>query len=56
MPLFITFYFSFLRYIKGHHITQFLFCIMRQAFISGAAVVLYGLHHVVVMRLGQARF
>jgi hypothetical protein len=46
-------YFSFRGYITGHHITQFFFYMMRQAFRSGAAVVSRGSHHLVVMRLGQ---
>jgi hypothetical protein len=54
MPLFFTF--IFLSYDTLQDITSHNFYMMRQAFMSGAAVVLYGSHHIVVMRLGQARF
>jgi hypothetical protein len=47
-------YFSFIQYITGHHITQSY--IMRQAFMSGAAVISHGSRHIVAMRLGQTRF
>ncbi len=45
------FTFIFLSYDTSHN-----FYMMRQAFMSGAAVVSHGSHHIVVMRLGQARF
>ncbi len=56
MPLFFTvlFFFHTIHYRTSHH-TNF-FYMMRQVFMSEAEVVLYGSHHIVVMRLGQARF
>jgi hypothetical protein len=53
MPLFCTF--IFLSYATLQDITSHNVYMMRQAFMSGAAVVSYGSHHIVVMRLGQAR-
>jgi hypothetical protein len=56
MPLFFTFIFLLsndtLQNITSHN----LFYMMRQAFMSGAAVVSHGSHHIAVMRLGQVRF
>jgi hypothetical protein len=52
MPLFFTFFFlsdDTLQDITSHN---FFFHIMKQAFMSGAAVV----SHIFVMRLGQVRF
>ncbi len=55
MPPFFTFIFlsdDTLQDISSHNF----FFIVRQAFMSGAAVVSHGSHHIVVMRLGQVRF
>jgi hypothetical protein len=54
MPLFFTF--IFLSYDTLQDITSPNFYIMRQTFMSGAVVVSYGSHHIVGMRLVQARF
>ncbi len=54
MPLFLRlFFFHTIHYRTSHHTT---FYMMRQAFMSGAAVVSHGSHHIDVMRLVQARF
>jgi hypothetical protein len=53
MPLFFTF--NFLSYDTVQNIRSHNVYMMRQAFMSGAAVVLYGSQNIVVMRLGQAR-
>ncbi len=53
MPPFFSFIFrsyDTLQNMKGF--TSHNFYMMRQAFMSGAAAVLYGSHHIVVMRLG----
>jgi hypothetical protein len=42
-----------IHYRTSHHT---IFYMMKKAFRSGAAVVLHGSHHIVVMRLGQVRF
>ncbi len=57
MPIFFTF--IFLSYDTLQHITSRNFYMTRhrgRRFMSGAAVVSHGSHHIVVMRLGQARF
>jgi hypothetical protein len=54
MPLFFTFIFFHTIYYRTSHHTMFY--MMRQAFMSGAAMVSHGSHHKVVMRLGQVRF
>jgi hypothetical protein len=54
MPLFFTFIFlsdDTLQNITSHNF----FYMMRQAFMSGAAVVSHKSHHIVVMRLGQSK-
>jgi hypothetical protein len=56
-PTFIFLSYDTLQEMAGF--TSHNFCMMRQAFMSGAAVILYGSHdsqHIVVMRQGQAGF
>jgi hypothetical protein len=54
--LFYVYFFSFILYITGYHTTQLLYDGAGVFFMSGAVVVSDGSHHVVVMRLGKARF
>jgi hypothetical protein len=52
----LFFTFIFLSYDTLLDITSHNFYMMRQAFMSGAVLVFYGSHHIVVMRLAQAGF